>query len=375
MEIRTLRPPPPETPPPLQERSAPLPPAFAEPRRAPGKSEISLDGPSRTETILRWIADITLMLRKNSLDAELYANRSAAYLELKEFDKAATDANRCVLIKPDWAMGYLHKARALLEKGAFKEAREACLQGIVLHPDDYVEDQLEDCLEDIAHQERRMETGRFSPNSHTTEDDTESGCESSISVSFHDKIRSKKSRSFRVRFARIEPDPVPDPVNISSLHVNQRIEVWDSVCGRYYAARVREVRDAKLKVQYRKDFTEEWLDLGESKNENKVHVKPGWSHLYGKIRRLSSKCKRMSSLHSLQKLLTASPGWPVPEVLSAELRPSLDLFIQSAAQAISNRNKEKYLSNFKQQQGKLIAGRKRKSTSECEQKDKRQCIP
>lgn len=64
-----------------------------------------------------------------------YSNRAAAYMAMEKFDKALKDANECVQLQPTWAKGYSRQAAAMLSMGDLPAAREACMKGLDLEPD------------------------------------------------------------------------------------------------------------------------------------------------------------------------------------------------------------------------------------------------
>lgn len=64
-----------------------------------------------------------------------YSNRAAAFMAMEKFDKALQDANECVKLQPTWAKGYSRQAAAFLSLGQIPEAREACMRGLDLEPD------------------------------------------------------------------------------------------------------------------------------------------------------------------------------------------------------------------------------------------------
>jgi len=64
-----------------------------------------------------------------------YSNRAAAYMAMEKFDKALKDANECVRLQPTWAKGYSRQAAAFLSLGELPQAREACMKGLDLEPD------------------------------------------------------------------------------------------------------------------------------------------------------------------------------------------------------------------------------------------------
>jgi tetratricopeptide (TPR) repeat protein len=64
-----------------------------------------------------------------------YSNRAAAYMAMEKFDKALKDANECVKLQPAWAKGYSRQAAAFLSMSDLPAAREACMKGLDLEPD------------------------------------------------------------------------------------------------------------------------------------------------------------------------------------------------------------------------------------------------
>jgi len=64
-----------------------------------------------------------------------YSNRAAAHMAMEKFEKALKDANECVRLQPTWAKGYSRQAAAHLSLGDLPQAREACLKGLDLEPD------------------------------------------------------------------------------------------------------------------------------------------------------------------------------------------------------------------------------------------------
>lgn len=72
-------------------------------------------------------------------NASIFSNRAASYIAQRNYADAIEDANRCIELKPDWAKGYLRKAKALeylgqLEdaKSIFQAAMTACPQDVTM---------------------------------------------------------------------------------------------------------------------------------------------------------------------------------------------------------------------------------------------------
>jgi len=64
----------------------------------------------------------------------LHSNRSIAYQQLKQWDKALADADKCIELKPRWFKGHSHKGGILKEKERYGEAREEYLEAIRSNP-------------------------------------------------------------------------------------------------------------------------------------------------------------------------------------------------------------------------------------------------
>lgn len=61
-------------------------------------------------------------LKKNPEDFFLYSNRSFAYLKLKQFYYALSDAEKVIELRPDFVKGYFRKAEVLRETFQYDEA-------------------------------------------------------------------------------------------------------------------------------------------------------------------------------------------------------------------------------------------------------------
>mmetsp|Transcript_130110 Transcript_130110/g.324379 ORF Transcript_130110/g.324379 Transcript_130110/m.324379 type:complete len:786 (-) Transcript_130110:56-2413(-) len=62
-------------------------------------------------------------------DEKLYSNRAACYTKLKKFEKALTDAKKCVALKPNWPKAYFRQGQALRGLERFDEAVVAFKDG------------------------------------------------------------------------------------------------------------------------------------------------------------------------------------------------------------------------------------------------------
>ena len=67
-----------------------------------------------------------------------YSNRSLAYANAKDFERALKDANKCLELAPLFARGYLRKAVALVELTNHKEAMVAAQEGYKLRGSDVI---------------------------------------------------------------------------------------------------------------------------------------------------------------------------------------------------------------------------------------------
>jgi stress-induced-phosphoprotein 1 len=48
----------------------------------------------------------TQAIEENPMDHTIYGNRSASYHNLKNYDKALEDADKCIAILPSWGKGF-----------------------------------------------------------------------------------------------------------------------------------------------------------------------------------------------------------------------------------------------------------------------------
>ena len=72
--------------------------------------------------------------QENPSDHTILGNRSAAYLNLGQFENAAKDADTCISLKPDWSKGFQRKGMALHSMGKLEEAIEVFEKGVELDP-------------------------------------------------------------------------------------------------------------------------------------------------------------------------------------------------------------------------------------------------
>jgi translocation protein SEC72 len=66
----------------------------------------------------------------------LLSNRSAANLQLKQYEASLADAEAVVQLKKTWVKGHFRKCRALQAIGRLVEAKQAIELGLHFEPDD-----------------------------------------------------------------------------------------------------------------------------------------------------------------------------------------------------------------------------------------------
>lgn len=64
----------------------------------------------------------TQAINENPTDHTIYGNRSASYHNLKKYNEALADGEKCIEIKPDWGKGFQRKAMALHGLGQLDKA-------------------------------------------------------------------------------------------------------------------------------------------------------------------------------------------------------------------------------------------------------------
>ncbi|KAF9606001.1 hypothetical protein IFM89_021327 [Coptis chinensis] len=83
-------------------------------------------------TAITWY---TKAIFENPLDATMLSNRSLCWARLKEGDRALSDAQACVMLKPEWPKAYYREGAAwnILEK--FDQAADAFCKGLKVAPE------------------------------------------------------------------------------------------------------------------------------------------------------------------------------------------------------------------------------------------------
>ena len=76
----------------------------------------------------------TQAIAENPSDHTIYGNRSAAFTNVKKFEQALDDGNKCIELKADWGKGYQRKGNALHGLGKLEEAIETFEAGLKVEP-------------------------------------------------------------------------------------------------------------------------------------------------------------------------------------------------------------------------------------------------
>ena len=76
----------------------------------------------------------TEAITENPSDHTIYGNRSAAYANLKQYQKALGDGEKCIELKPDWGKGYHRKGTALHGLGKLEDSVHAFEDGLKVDP-------------------------------------------------------------------------------------------------------------------------------------------------------------------------------------------------------------------------------------------------
>ncbi|XP_028325129.1 uncharacterized protein LOC114477171 isoform X2 [Gouania willdenowi] len=81
------------------------------------------------------VSMFTEAIKCDPKDYRFFGNRSYCYYCLEQYPKALTDAERSILLAPDWPKGYFRKGSALMGMQQYSEAEKAMEQVLKLDPD------------------------------------------------------------------------------------------------------------------------------------------------------------------------------------------------------------------------------------------------
>jgi hypothetical protein len=104
------------------------------------------------------ILHYTKALDSHGVDATLWSNRSACYLQKSWFAQALHDAERSVALRPDWHKGWSRKAAALLGLRRYAEAEAAYKEALRYAPDEEVP-RLQSRLKEVQVQQHKGAVG------------------------------------------------------------------------------------------------------------------------------------------------------------------------------------------------------------------------
>ena len=76
----------------------------------------------------------TQALGETPNDHTIMGNRSAAFYQLKKYEEALTDAEKCIEVQPDWSKGYQRKAMVLQATDKLDEAITQYQTGVEKDP-------------------------------------------------------------------------------------------------------------------------------------------------------------------------------------------------------------------------------------------------
>jgi len=89
----------------------------------------------KNKKYLEAVLNYTFAIKFDLRNAELYSNRSMAFLKSEQCYYSLEDAEQAIAIRPRWAKGYLCKADALFAGQRYEDALEAYQKVLQLQPD------------------------------------------------------------------------------------------------------------------------------------------------------------------------------------------------------------------------------------------------
>ncbi|XP_039840121.1 stress-induced-phosphoprotein 1-like isoform X1 [Panicum virgatum] len=96
-----------------------------------------------------------LAMRKDPLDATLFANRSLCWLRLREGEMALSDARDCRVLNPGWAKAWYREGAALSLLKNYKAAADAFVEALKLDPaNNEIKKALREAMESMNYEER-----------------------------------------------------------------------------------------------------------------------------------------------------------------------------------------------------------------------------
>jgi len=89
----------------------------------------------KTMEAILWFSFAILLDPSNFI---FYSNRSAAWINAKNYSNALADANKCIHLNPNWARGYSRKGAACFFLKQYDEALNAYKQGLAIEPNNEI---------------------------------------------------------------------------------------------------------------------------------------------------------------------------------------------------------------------------------------------
>lgn len=93
------------------------------------------------------INNYTEALNLDPYNVVIYSNRSAAYIQLKQYDLALYDAEKCISLAPKWVKGYFRKGKALCGLNEFAESIVVMEKALALNDNNEIRNALKKAYE------------------------------------------------------------------------------------------------------------------------------------------------------------------------------------------------------------------------------------